>query len=100
MTALPIIARLVLTFLVAALSSLIAIVDDETIRVVCAPIVAGLAAIGIVPPQVPTRTVVARRDDEVVVRRGERGYTIIELLIALCIVVFVCVFLLKLLDHV
>lgn len=50
------VVRIVLTFLVAALSALVATVDDETVRIICAPLIAGLSAIGIIPPQVPTRT--------------------------------------------
>lgn len=50
--------RVFLAFLVAALSAAVATVDDETFRIIAGAIIAGLAAIGITPPQVPTRTVV------------------------------------------
>lgn len=55
--------RIILTFLVAALSTVIALVPNQTIRLVCAPIVSGLAAIGIVPPQVPIKTVAIGKQD-------------------------------------
>lgn len=52
------VVRVLLTFLVAGLSTAVATVDDETFRIIAGAIVSGLAAIGIVPPQLPTRTVV------------------------------------------
>lgn len=48
--------RIFLTFLVAALSTAVATVDDETFRIVASIVLSGLAAVGIVPPQLPTRT--------------------------------------------
>jgi hypothetical protein len=52
------VVRVILTFLVAALSTAVATVDDETFRVVGGILISGLAAVGIVPPQLETRTVV------------------------------------------
>lgn len=48
---LPPYVRLILTFVVATLATLTAMVDTETVRIVCAPLIAGFGAIGILPPQ-------------------------------------------------
>lgn len=49
--------RIFLTFLVAGLSTAVATVDDESFRIVAGIILSGLAAVGVVPPQLGTRTV-------------------------------------------
>lgn len=48
--------RGVLTFLAAGLSVVIATVNNETARIIGSAIIVGLAAVGIVPPHIPTRT--------------------------------------------
>ena len=78
--------RILLTFLVAALSTVLATVDDETIRLICAPLVAGLAAIGIVPPQIPTRTVVDTENQRVNVVSDDAGQSIVEVLVVLTLI--------------
>jgi acid phosphatase family membrane protein YuiD len=92
--------RIVLTFLVAALSTLVAMVDDQTIRLIGAPIIAGLAAVGIVPPHIPTRTSVDTENQRVSVVREERGYTIVELLVFTFLGILILIVLLELLDRV
>lgn len=62
------VVRTVLTFIAAAVGVVVASVHDETVRLVGTALIVGLAAIGIVPPQVPTRTVVARREDTVSIK--------------------------------
>lgn len=48
--------RVVLTFVVAASAFVIGLVDDQTIRMILGALVAGLGAVGIVPPHIPTTT--------------------------------------------
>jgi hypothetical protein len=67
------VVRTVLTFIAAALAVIVASVHDETVRLIGAALVVGLAAIGIVPPQLPTRTVVEKVKDE----RGYGGVNLI-----------------------
>jgi hypothetical protein len=80
------VVRTVLTFLAAALAVIVASVHDETVRLIGAALVVGLAAIGIVPPQLPTRTVVEKVKDE----RGYGGVNLIGviLLVVLIVVLF------------
>lgn len=85
--------RVALTFLVAALSTVVATVDDETIRLICAPIISGLAAIGIVPPQVPTRTSIDTDRQPVNVVHEQDGYSIVEALLAVFLVLVILILL-------
>jgi hypothetical protein len=57
------VVRVILTFLVAALSTAVATVDSETFRIIGGILISGLAAVGIVPPQLPTRTVTDNQED-------------------------------------
>lgn len=75
--------RIILTFIVATLSCLVGLVDNETVRVICLPLIAGLAAVGIVPPQVPTQTVVAAKKK----LKSESGYANNNVLIFVVVVV-------------
>lgn len=72
--------RLCLTFVVAALSCLVGLVDNETVRLICLPLITGLAAVGIVPPQVPTRTVLSNE-------RGAAGVSVLGAVVLLVLIV-------------
>ena len=87
--------RVFLTFMVAALSTAVATVDDETFRVVASIILSGLAAIGIVPPHIPTRTSIDAGVQPVNVVRDEEGVSVVEALL----VVFLAVVILVVLDR-
>ncbi len=83
MTLQPIV-RVILTALAAGIGAAATQIDNETLRVVAAILVPTLAASGIVPPQVPTKTVVDRD--------REAGYGIVEailivFLVAVCLIV-------------
>jgi hypothetical protein len=76
------VVRTVLTFLAAALAVIVASVHDETVRLIGAALVVGLAAIGIVPPQLPTRTVVEKVKDE----RGYGRVSIVGVILLLIVI--------------
>lgn len=80
--------RILLTALAAGLGAAAATIDNETVRIVAAIGVPVLAAIGIIPPQVPTRTVVDER------REGGQAY--ISLIIGVLLILILVVVLLRL----
>lgn len=84
------VVRIFLTFLVAGLSTAVATVDDETFRIIAGIILSGLAAVGIVPPHVPTRTVIDTENEPVNIVR-EEGQSIVELCFALAFLVIAVV---------
>lgn len=57
MTSLQPTVRLILTAASAALGVLVATVPNQTVRIIGGALIAGISAVGIVPPQIPTRTV-------------------------------------------
>jgi len=81
--------RLILTALAAGLGAAAATIDNETIRIVAAIGVPVLAAIGIIPPQVPTRTVVDKRRED--------GYGAIEALVVVFLALVILILLLRIL---
>ena len=90
MTIQPVV-RVALTALAAGIGAAATQIDNETLRIVAAILVHTLAAVGIVPPQVPTKTVVHRD--------GERGYTLIEMLFALILLIVAIIVIFALLDR-
>lgn len=90
MTLQPIV-RVVLTALAAGIGAAATQIDNETLRIVAAVLVPTLAALGIIPPQIPTKTVVVPPPVD---SADERGYGAVEvLLIAFLVVVIVLVLL-------
>lgn len=79
--------RIVLTALAAGLGAAATQIDNETLRIIAAVLVPTLAAIGIVPPQVPTKTIVTKD--------GERGYGLVELVIAVLVILILVFVLLR-----
>jgi hypothetical protein len=63
--------RILLTALAAGLGVVVATLDDETVRIIGMAILAALAAVGITPPQVPTRTSIDTERQPVSVVRDE-----------------------------
>lgn len=74
MTKLQPAVRLALSALAAGLAVVVAQIDDETIRVIAMGTLTALAAIGITPPQIPVRTVVAPGNEPANVIHEERGH--------------------------
>ena len=85
------VVRLILTAIAAGLGAAATQIDNETLRIVAAILVPTLAAIGIVPPQVPTKTVIDRD--------GEGGYSAVDVLLIVFLALLCVVVLLALLGR-
>lgn len=88
------VVRVVLTAIAASIAAVTATMDGqpEWLQAVLAAGAAALAAVGIIPPQVPTKTVVSRKRQD--------GYSIVELLFALILLLVLIVVLFKVLDRI
>jgi predicted cation transporter len=86
--------RVLLIVIAAAVAGLTAIQDQlpEWVQGVIVGLSAVLAGAGVIPPQVPTSTVVNRRD-------GEAGYSVIEMLFALILLIVAIIVIFALLDR-
>jgi hypothetical protein len=75
------IVRVLLTALAAGLGAAATQIDNETVQILAAIVVPTIAAVGIVPPQVPTRTVIdgeeSRRSSWSI--RKDDGHSLVEL---------------------
>lgn len=92
------IVRVILTAIAAGLGAAAATVDNETVRIIAAIGIPVLAAVGIIPPQVPARTSIDATRQPVNVVRDEGGQGSLWTVFVVLAIVVLVVLLVSLVD--